>query len=107
MTFQQAVSKLRSATAGAVTRHAFYTPPRIHILSRPGTSRPVTSSGRFVRLGIPAISALSSPPFFCRLTLLFSSKGTASLKQEPGGPFLDIERMYARSHRMHLFFVVF
>lgn len=37
--------------------------------SRPGTSRPVTSSGRFVRLG------------------------TASLKQEPGGPFLDIERM--------------
>ena len=38
------------------------------IFCRPGTSRPVTSSGRFVRLG------------------------TASLRQEPGGPFLDIER---------------
>jgi tetratricopeptide repeat protein 8 len=37
--------------------------------SRPGTSRPVTSSGRFVRLG------------------------TASLKSEPGGPFINAERL--------------
>ena len=45
------------------------------ISCRPGTSRPVTSSGRFVRLG------------------------TASLRQEPGGPFLDIERMCFPSAR--------
>ncbi len=37
--------------------------------NRPGTSRPVTTSGRFVRLG------------------------TASMRSEPGGPFIDIERM--------------
>ena len=37
--------------------------------NRPGTSRPVTSSGRFVRLG------------------------TASMRSEPGGPFIDTERL--------------
>ena len=37
--------------------------------SRPGTSRPVTTSGRFVRLG------------------------TASLRSDPGGPFIDATRM--------------
>jgi tetratricopeptide repeat protein 8 len=37
--------------------------------SRPGTSRPVSSSGRFVRLG------------------------TASMKSEPGGPFINVERL--------------
>ena len=37
--------------------------------NRPGTSRPVTSGGRFVRLG------------------------TASMLSEPGGPFINIERL--------------
>ena len=37
--------------------------------NRPGTSRPVTSSGRFVRLG------------------------TASMRSDPGGPFINVERM--------------
>ena len=37
--------------------------------NRPGTSRPVTTSGRFVRLG------------------------TASMQSEPGGPFINIDRM--------------
>lgn len=37
--------------------------------NRPGTSRPVTTSGRFVRLG------------------------TASMRSEPGGPFIDAARM--------------
>ena len=37
--------------------------------SRPGTSRPVTQSGRFVRLG------------------------TASMRSEPGGPFVDANKL--------------
>ena len=37
--------------------------------NRPGTTRPVTSSGRFVRLG------------------------TASMKSEPGGPFIDVNKL--------------
>jgi hypothetical protein len=37
--------------------------------SRPGTSRPMTTSGRFVRLG------------------------TASLASQPGGPFINVEKL--------------
>ena len=37
--------------------------------ARPGTSRPVTTSGRFVRLG------------------------TASMKSEEGGPFINVEQL--------------
>lgn len=37
--------------------------------ARPGTSRPVSSSGRFVRLG------------------------TASMKSDPGGPFINVDRL--------------
>uniref|UniRef100_A0A7S3G6M4 Tetratricopeptide repeat protein 8 n=1 Tax=Palpitomonas bilix TaxID=652834 RepID=A0A7S3G6M4_9EUKA len=42
--------------------------------SRPGTSRPVTSSGRFVRLG------------------------TASMLSEPGGPFINVEKLDLRKY---------
>uniref|UniRef100_A0A7S0V2E5 Uncharacterized protein n=1 Tax=Polytomella parva TaxID=51329 RepID=A0A7S0V2E5_9CHLO len=42
--------------------------------NRPGTSRPVTSSGRFVRLG------------------------TASLLTQVGGPFIDVERLDLRKY---------
>lgn len=40
--------------------------------AKPGTARPVTTSGRFVRLG------------------------TASLASEPGGPFINVERLDLR-----------
>lgn len=40
--------------------------------ARPGTSRPVTSSGRFVRLG------------------------TASMLSEPGGPFVNVDHLDLR-----------
>lgn len=42
--------------------------------ARPGTSRPVTSSGRFVRLG------------------------TASMLSEPGGPFINIDKLDLRKY---------
>lgn len=42
--------------------------------ARPGTSRPVTSSGRFVRLG------------------------TASMMSEPGGPFINIDKLDLRKY---------
>ncbi|KAK3248663.1 hypothetical protein CYMTET_41875, partial [Cymbomonas tetramitiformis] len=41
---------------------------------RPGTSRPVTSSGRFVRLG------------------------TASMLSEPGGPFINVDKLDLRKY---------
>ena len=40
---------------------------------RPGTSRPVTTSGRFVRLG------------------------TASMLAEPGGPFINVDKLVGRT----------
>lgn len=48
--------------------------------NKPGTARPTTTSGRFIRLG------------------------TASLASQPGGPFIDIERlnMEKYSQRKHL-----
>eukprot|EP00668_Euglena_longa_P014170 GGOE01018146.1.p1 GENE.GGOE01018146.1~~GGOE01018146.1.p1 ORF type:complete len:526 (+),score=174.79 GGOE01018146.1:54-1580(+) len=48
--------------------------------ARPGTSRPVTASGRFVRLG------------------------TASMRSEPGGPFIDANKLDFKkySQRQHL-----
>ncbi|KAG2493544.1 hypothetical protein HYH03_008358 [Edaphochlamys debaryana] len=42
--------------------------------AKPGTARPVTTSGRFVRLG------------------------TASLASEPGGPFINVERLDLRKY---------
>ncbi|GIL88321.1 hypothetical protein Vretimale_15095 [Volvox reticuliferus] len=42
--------------------------------AKPGTARPVTSSGRFVRLG------------------------TASLASEPGGPFINVDRLDLRKY---------
>jgi tetratricopeptide repeat protein 8 len=41
---------------------------------RPGTSRPVTTSGRFVRLG------------------------TASMLAEPGGPFINVDKLDLRKY---------
>lgn len=46
--------------------------------NRPNTSRPVTSSGRFVRLG------------------------TASMISEPGGPFINVDKLNLRKVKRHI-----